>query len=156
MFALKLLDCPVGGTGSDDPMLGMRVEPATRDLAAEKYLATQGTHLVCASFPHHSRSLLRIAEGVDQGLDHILALLGFSLWQQCVLDCGCKRKSLDALRRPIGGNLFAAHAPHFFGIGLEEDPEKPFAKLVDHPILERLGIGSRTKARHRKRRQASN
>ncbi len=43
---------------------------------------------------------------------------------------------LYALRGPIGSDLAAAHTPHLFGIGLEEDLEQPPAKPVAHPLLE--------------------
>ena len=60
-------------------------------------------------------------------------------------------EALDALRRPIGGNLVARHAPHFLGVGLEENLEQPLAELVAHPFMEsarrrdgknfRVGVG---------------
>ena len=45
-------------------------------------------------------------------------------------------EALDPLRRPVGGDLLAAHPPDLFGVGLEEDAEQAAAKLVAHPVFE--------------------
>jgi len=58
-----------------------------------------------------------------------------------VLDGGTERQALDPLRRPIGGDLAAAHPPHFFGVGLKEDAEQALAKLVGDPIFKGLRVG---------------
>ena len=51
---------------------------------------------------------------------------------------------LDALRGPVGADIAALHAPHLFGIGLEEDLEQPPAEPVAHPFLEAC-LGERRK-----------
>jgi hypothetical protein len=51
------------------------------------------------------------------------------------------------LGRPIGGNLFAPHAPDFFSVGLEKDPKETLSKLVGNPILEILRVLHREEAR---------
>ena len=64
--------------------------------------------------------------------------------QQRMLEGRSQRESLDALHRPVGGDLAATHAPDLFGVGLEEDAEKPFTKLIDYPLLEISWRGIRT------------
>jgi hypothetical protein len=48
---------------------------------------------------------------------------------------------LDALRRPLGADLVARHAPHLLGVGLEEGRVEATPEAVDHPLLERLLLG---------------
>ena len=58
-----------------------------------------------------------------------------------------KRKTLDSLRRPVGRDLLAGHAPDFLGVALEESVEEAFAELIAHPIFEVRRIGAPEKAR---------
>ena len=62
---------------------------------------------------------------VDQRLDHLAALLRRGRARQRVAQRvrhGAPQiEALDALRRPVGRDLVAAHAPHLLGVGLEED-----------------------------------
>ena len=80
-----------------------------------------------------------------------LRSFGLPLAQKRVLDGRTERQALDPLRRPIGGNLAAAHPPHFLGVGLEKNAEQALAKLVGDPVLKGLGlrVGWRRAARTR-------
>ena len=93
--------------------------------------------------PHHARSLPRITERADECLDLLRPILRLPLGHDGVPDRACQRQPLDPLRRPIGRDLLAAHAPHLLGVGLEKDAEQPAAELVRDPVLERPRIADR-------------
>src|SRR6202041_2766096 len=100
-----------------------------------------------------------IAEGFDQRLDDVAVILAIvpaglcgplvqaERTAQTIENGGAEAQALDALRRPIGGNLVATHAPDLFRIGLEEDREQPLAELVADPLVKRLGIFDRKSLR---------
>ena len=111
--------------------------------AAQQHLAAQFADFLRARFPHHSRAQSRIAEGVDQRLHNLLAVFEAFAGKQRVLDRRTERQALDPLRRPIGGNLSAAHPPHLLGVGLEEDTEQALAKLVGDPVFKGLRVARR-------------
>ncbi len=82
---------------------------------------------------------------LDQRLDLLAALLRRGAARQRVAQRVRHRapqiEALDALRRPVGRDLVAAHAPHLLGVGLEEDREQALAELVGHPVVKVLGVG---------------
>ena len=49
---------------------------------------------------------------------------------QPIDDGGAEAQALDALGGPIGRDVVAAHAPHLFGVGLEEDRKEPLTELL--------------------------
>ena len=59
-----------------------------------------------------------------------------ALREERILDGAAQGKTFDALRRPVGRNVLATHAPNFFGVTFEERVEEAFAELITHPILE--------------------
>ncbi|OPZ06030.1 MAG: hypothetical protein BWZ08_02367 [candidate division BRC1 bacterium ADurb.BinA292] len=54
-----------------------------------------------------------------------------------VLDRAAQRQAPDPLRRPVGGDLGAAHAPDLLGVAFEEALEQPVAEAVDDPVAKR-------------------
>ena len=77
-----------------------------------------------------------------------------TLRNERIFDSAPERKSFNALRRPVGRNLLAAHAPDFFGIALEECGEEPLAKLITYPLFEIAGISHWKEARFNPRNNA--
>ena len=53
-----------------------------------------------------------------------------------VRDRAGEREALDALRAPLGADLVAGHAPHLFGVGLEERQVQLAAEAVDEEVFE--------------------
>src|SRR5216684_2285165 len=124
---------------------------------AHQHPAALGAHLLGTRFPHHPGTLARVAEGLDERLDDLAAQLAP---RQERAERGRREgQALDPLRRPVGGDLLAGHAPHLLGVGLEEDLEEPPAELGDHPILEaarrpvRCEAGARVRERAARRLQ---
>ena len=98
----------------------------------------------CGGFPHHAGTLARILERPDQRLHDIVAdRNGFWLAPERMFqrghDCDAKIQSLDTLRRPVGGDFVAGHAPHFLGVGLEENLKQALAELIANPVVEAAG-----------------
>ena len=118
--------------------------PSSRVTRLERGAHVQGSahraDLGGRGFPHHSGSAARIAEALDEGLGGgaVLLLAELQRAPHAVHHRAQQAQALDALRRPIGGDVIAAHAPHLLGVGLEEDGEEPLAELVAHPLMERL------------------
>ena len=152
------LAAAVGAGNLDGPELSRAVVGELAQVAALQHLAAALLDLARGRFPHHARALARVLEALDQRLDHRPAGFRRALGQQRLLQRLDHRDAevepLDALRRPVGGNLVARHAPHLLGVGLEEDREQLLAELVAHPFVEiagvldreRLGVGERQHA----------
>ncbi len=102
----------------------------------------RATILAARGLPHHAGPAARVAEGLDQRLDRLAGPGGRPPQAQrapdAVHDGGEQVEALDALRRPIGRNLVARHAPHLLGVGLEEDGEELLAEIVADPGVEGL------------------
>ena len=112
-------------------------------LAPFEHLAAALLDLARSRLPHHAGTAARILEALDQTLDHRSVDLRLACGQQRFLQRVHHRdaeiETLDALRGPVGGNLVAGHAPHFLGVGFEEDREQLFAELVAHPFMKVRG-----------------
>ena len=76
----------------------------------------------------------------DKGRDLVIAAY------EHVLQSRPEIEIFYALRRPIGADIAALHAPHFLGVGLEENLEQPAAKPVADPFLEAFVFGGREKS----------
>src|SRR5262249_8544124 len=84
----------------------------------------------------------RVVELVDQRRDD-RAVLGMAAVQEGVAQGFAQRQVLDALCRPVHGDLGARNAPDLLGVGLEEDLVQPVPKAVRHPLLEAGLFGRR-------------
>jgi hypothetical protein len=96
-----------------------------------------------AAASHIIPTTARIAKGFDKRLWAVFdanVLPTAERAAQPVENRCAEAQPFDALRRPIGGNFIAAHPPHLFGVGLEEDREQPLTELVAHPIVKGFGI----------------
>ena len=80
------LDCGHPAVSPQDPF----------DVRAQPKFASLGSDRVRDGLPHLTRPALRVVEQVNQGRYH-LALTTCGLLDQCVLDGGEKRQSLDTL-----------------------------------------------------------
>ncbi|EEF23573.1 conserved hypothetical protein [Ricinus communis] len=98
-----------------------------------------GLDPVARRLPHHAGPQARVTERFQQCLRRH-AVVGPPAQAERTFHAveyrGAQGQPLDALGRPIRGNLVARHAPHLFGIGLEKDREQAGAELVDDPVLE--------------------
>src|SRR5258708_31607835 len=125
------------------------------DRAAEQngglFFAAEVRH----GLPHLARSESRIAKLVDQGGDALPATLGSAARNEGASHNEPEGEALDALSRPVCGQLLGADAPHLFCVRLEEDAEKAKAELVAHPVFEALRILHRLQPRARVARHAS-
>ena len=131
----------------DRPHLFPFVPVAGRNARSHLDAAAHFHNFFGARFPHHARPETRVAESIDQGFDDFAALFRFSFRQQSVFDGRRQRKAFDALRRPVGGDVLAVHAPDLFGVGFEEDREKPLAELIAHPVFKIFRVFGRHQAR---------
>ena len=131
----------------DRPVAGRFVVRTSSHFTAHLKPAAQRLHLFRAGFPHHARPAPRITKRIDQRLDDFAAIAVVPLWNKGVLDCAAQRESFDTLRCPVGGDFFAAHAPDFFGVALEERFEEPPAELIAYPIFEIPRVPHRKQAR---------
>src|SRR4029077_18567096 len=86
--------------------------------------------------PHLPRAQARIAKPVDQGRDDVAAAARPPARQQRGPQHDPQVKTLDALRRPVRGQLPGADAPYLFRVRLEEDAEQAPAELVADPVLQ--------------------
>ena len=75
---------------------------ATRHPAIHIELAAERFCLFRTRFPHHTGTFAWVLKGVDQGLDHFRAVFGLTPRKEGILNRAPQRKTLDALRRPIG------------------------------------------------------
>src|SRR5262245_5736745 len=113
-----------------------------------QYRAATFPDLAGGGLPHHAGPFARIPEAFDQRFDNGCAsvLLG-SLPPDGALerihDSNAEIKTLDALCRPVRGNLVARHSPHLFSIGSEENREELLAELIAHPFVESLHVPDR-------------
>src|SRR5260370_34139248 len=107
------------------------------------------------ALPHLARSESRIAKLVDQGGDDLAATLGSTAGNERAPQNKPEIEALDALSRPVCGQLLGADAPYLFCVRLEEDAEKAKAELVAHPVFEALRILHRPQARSRVARDAA-
>src|SRR5258708_3700907 len=107
------------------------------------------------ALPHLARSEPWIAELVDQGGDDLAATLGSTARNEGASHNEPEVEALDALSRPVCGQLLGADAPHLFCVRLEEDAEKAKAELVAHPVFEALRILHGLQPRARVARHAS-
>src|SRR5258708_2696491 len=107
------------------------------------------------ALPHLARSESRIAKLVDQGGDDLPATLGSAARNEGASHNEPEVEALDALSRPVCGQLLGADAPHLFCVRLEEDAEKAKAELVAHPVFEALRILHRLQPRSRVARDAA-
>lgn len=89
--------------------------------------------LVGGGLPYLAGTEAGIEEISDQRLGRGRGLLTLERGEDRVP----QRKALDALRGPIGADLIARNAPHFFGVGLEENLEQALAESIGHPLRER-------------------
>src|SRR5437588_372693 len=116
----------------DVPKLSSMVIGKFLQLAAFQHLSAALLDLARGGFPHHAGTAARILEAFDQCLDYRLAGFRLARGKQRLLQRSEHRhaeiESLDALRRPVGGDLVARHAPYFFGVGFEEDQEQFLAE----------------------------
>ena len=119
-------------------------------------LATLRLHLFSTRFPHHAWASPRIAKGIDERLNYFRSIPIVALRKERVLNRATERKSLDALRRPVGRDFFAGHAPDFFSITFEECVEETFAELIAYPLFEIARIPHREEARLHPRKNAKN
>src|SRR5579864_2997084 len=112
-------------------------------------VALAGNEVACR-FPHHSGTTPWISEGFKERLGPH-SVIGLLVETERALEAieyrASKAEALDALRRPICRNFVAGHAPHLFGVGLEEDREELLAELVDGPVLERFHVLAGRKTR---------
>ena len=128
--------------GPDLPAAGRLAVAALLHPAAQQNFAPHLPYARGARLPHHAGTQSRVAKRIDQSFDQLGLVPPASFGQQPILDRRCQRQTLDALGGPIGGNLLAAHAPHFFGVGLEKDSKEPRSKLVRDPVFEGLGMAN--------------
>src|SRR6266404_7071554 len=117
-------------------------------------LATLRLHLFSTRFPHHAWTSPRIAKGIDERLNYFRSIPIVALRKERVLNRATERKSLDALRRPVGRDFFAAHSPNFFSVTFEECVEEAFAELIAYPLLEIARISHGKQARFHPRQHA--
>src|SRR6266478_8958792 len=113
-------------------------------------------HLFGTGLPHHAWTSPRIAKGIDERLNYFRSIPIVALRKERVLNRATERKSLDALRRPVGRDFFAAHSPNFFSITFEECVEETFAELIAYPLFEIARIPYREEARFHPRKNAKN
>src|SRR5882672_12504301 len=106
------------------------------------------------ALPHLARAIAWVAELVDQRRDDLASIFRRSAWEQRAANHQPEVQALDALRRPVGGQLLGADPPYLFRVGLEEDAEEPPPELVPHPVLEASGVLYRVDARPRVAGQA--
>ncbi len=97
--------------------------------------------------PHLPGSKSRIAKFVDQRGDDLAAIPGSAARDEGAAQNEPEVEALDALSRPVGGELLGADAPYLFCVRLEEDAEEAPSKLVAHPVLEALRILDRLQPR---------
>src|SRR5262249_13855500 len=107
------------------------------DALVHAELAAHLDHLARGLLPQHPGAAARVAEALDEGLDAAVAALAIEAAQHAVPDRRAQAQALDALRRPVGGNVVARHAPALLGVGTKEDRIEPLAELVAHPFVER-------------------
>src|SRR5260370_40047632 len=122
--------------------------------------AEQNRRSLCAADarrarPCRARSGSRIAELVDQRCDDLAATLGSTAGNERAPHNEPEIEALDALSRPVCGQLLGADAPYLFCVRLEEDAEEAPAELVAHPVFEALRILHRPQARSRVARDAA-
>ncbi len=86
-------------------------------------------------FPHHPGTQTRIFEFVNQRLD-LAARPAVQPRRQHVDDGNLQRQALDPLGGPPRADGAARNAPHFLGVGLEEQPEQLSSEAVRDPVLE--------------------
>jgi hypothetical protein len=112
-----------------------------------EHLAAALLNLARCGFPHHAGALARILEALDQRLNDGFSRPRFACREhrflQRIHDCYAEIEPLDTLRRPVGGNFVARHAPHFFGVSLEKDREQFLSELVAHPFVEIASVFDR-------------
>ena len=139
----KELPLVVRGDRRDGPALGIGVPAQAVEPGAHMDLAAALFHAARGRLPHHARTLAGILERLDERLD-LLAVgrtaSGCDRVAQRVRHGAPQVEALDALRRPVGRDLVAAHAPHLLRVGLEEDGEQALAELVGDPVVEALGV----------------
>jgi hypothetical protein len=138
----------------DPPTAGRFIVRTTRYPASHLQFATHCLHLFGACFPHHTGTFAWIAEGINERFNYVCAVSVVTLRHQGILDGAAERKAFDSLRRPVGGNLVAAHSPDFFSVTLEECVEEPFAELIAYPLFEIPRIADRKQARLYPRKNA--
>ena len=148
MTRREALFLAVGGDDVDAPQPAGRVIGEPPHVAAHQHPPAARHDLARRRLPHHAGALARILEALDQRLHHrsagrIGTAARLQRARQRVHDGDAQIEALDALRRPVGGNLVARHAPHLFGVGLEEHAEQPLAELVAHPVVEALRLRDR-------------
>jgi hypothetical protein len=79
-------------------------------------LATQRFRLFSACLPHHAGTSPRIAKELIKVLNYVRAVSVVTLRNQRILDGAAKRKSLNALRSPVGGEFLLQLMPQTFSV----------------------------------------
>src|SRR5579885_2558295 len=137
------------------PCLAFAIEGELVEAAVHENAAAKLFDFDRRGLPHHAGAPARIAERFDESLSPFSAPGSKPKRALAtVKDRFRKIEALDSLRRPIGRDLVAIHAPDFLGIGFEKDREEPLAEFIAHPLMEclrvldgqRAGIGIEGKA----------
>src|SRR5258708_39197249 len=123
--------------------------PDGLDRAAKQHGRSLFSADVRHPFPHLARSESRITELVDQSGHDLAATLGSTAGDERAAQNEPEVEALDALGRPVRGELLGADAPYLFRVRLEEDAEEAPAELVPHRVFEALRILDRLQARAR-------
>ena len=103
----------------------------TRDRRFHHYVPAACDDLVAAYFPHHSGSIFRILEFLDERGDLFLVSLGLQRIDNGV----AQTETLHALRCPVRRHVLDRNAPHLLRVGLEELAVQAPAKASHQPAL---------------------
>ena len=106
----------------------------------EVHLAALSFDELVTPFPHHPGAMAGILELLDEAGDLFLV----PARRQRIDDRPEQVEVLDALSRPVGLDLIGGNAPHFLGVGLEEDAIEPPAELRGDVPLEGREVLRRT------------
>src|SRR2546428_2390549 len=143
--ALVLLDRPQRGFRPPRPTRPAVVLEASHS-SPEPHWAPLLAMDLGHALPHLTGTEAWIPEAVDQRGHQAASIGRAAVRQEGALQDEPHVEALDALRRPVCGQLLGADAPHLLRVGLEEDVVEAPAELVPHPVLEASRIPNRLDA----------
>jgi hypothetical protein len=135
--------CPVGVSHFNAGDLATVVTNARHRRTKARLGATLGEP-IAAAFPHHPRAEAWIVKRVDEAGDDLRS--AESRAEQGIPHGLEQVEVLDPLRGPIGPDLRTWHAPHFFGVGAEEDLKQTAAEATAHPFFHVAILAGRLQA----------